>query len=286
MWLRIEYLRIKMKKILVTILLVASTSIFATLPSFTPQNLARYRGTHAENMSRLRVNLTVSSNHDVGEIKISHFTLCSSVACWKAEVNKNIPIVNSSTTKGQLIADVLIANNAQIKAISFAPTTGKQSIAGELSFEKILNIEPEYQGHNLYIILDKRSKENGASRYFPVAASALPFNPELKYYLIDPRFNQSIHLNSKTKITFPSKFLSKPQLFIVSEHNVGKKFPMLDIYPYIKGRGNLKIQLAEVNKKTNISSPNRAITFVNYSEIASSYTGVIQATDTPSHIVK
>ena len=43
-------------------------------------------------------------------------------------------------------------------------------------------------------------------------------------------------------ITFPANFLPEPQLFFIAEHNVGKKFPMLDIYPYLKGRGDLKIK--------------------------------------------
>ena len=34
-------------------------------------------------------------------------------------------------------------------------------------------------------------------------------------------------------ITFPANFLPKPQLFFIAEHNISKKFPMLDIYPYL-----------------------------------------------------
>lgn len=106
-----------MKKIFALILLVSSTSIFAALPPFTPQNLEIYKGTQKDKMSRLRVNLTVSDNNDKGEINISNFTLCSAITCWKAEVNKPVPIVNSSTTRGQLVADVLIPTNEQLKQI-------------------------------------------------------------------------------------------------------------------------------------------------------------------------
>lgn len=275
-----------MKKFLVLSVLLSSTSVFAALPPFTPQNLEIYKGTPKDKMSRLKVNLTVSGNSDKGEINVSNFTLCSANACWKKDVNKYVPVVNSSTTRGQLIADVLIPNNEQIREIFFEPTTGKQSIEGDLKFEKVVNIEPEYQGQNLYIVLDKIGKGSGVSRYFPVASSALPFNPELKYYLIDPKFNQSINLNSKSKITFPSKFLAKPQLFIISEHNVGKKFPMLDIYPYMKGRGNIKIQLAEINKSSNNSSRNQATLSINYSEIISPNTLVIEGSDTPSNVTQ
>ena len=271
-----------MKKFFVLSVLLSSIPVFAALPPFTPQTLETYKGTPKDKMSRLRVNLTVSSNSDAGAINVSNFILCSVASCWKAEVNKYVPIVNSSTTRGQLVADVLIPANEQIKEVFFKPTRGKQSIEGDLTFEKVVKIEPEYQGHNLYIVLDKLSKESGASRYFPVASSALPFNPELKYYLIDPKFNQSINLNSKSKskITFPAKFLAKPQLFVISEHNVGKKFPMLDIYPYVKGSGNLKIQLAEINKSSKNSSRNQARVSTNYSEIISPKTLVIEGSDT------
>ena len=95
-----------MKKIFVLTLLVSSTSIFATSPTLTPQNLEKYKGNQENKMSRLRVSLAVSSNNDQGEINISNFTLCSTITCWKAEVNKPVPIVNSSTTRGQLVADV------------------------------------------------------------------------------------------------------------------------------------------------------------------------------------
>ena len=52
-------------------LLVSSTSVFAALPPFTPQNLEGFKGIQKDSMSRLRVNLTVSSNNDAGEISIS-----------------------------------------------------------------------------------------------------------------------------------------------------------------------------------------------------------------------
>ncbi|WP_248123237.1 phosphodiester glycosidase family protein [Acinetobacter radioresistens] len=271
-----------MKKIFTLSLLMASTSVFAALPPFTPHNLETYKGAQKNNMSRLRVNLTVSGNNDAGEINVSNFILCSTTSCWKTEVNKYVPVVNSSTTRGQLIADVLIPNNEQIKEVFFEPTTGKQSIEGDLKFKEILKIDPEYQGQNLYIVLDKNKKGNGVSRYFPIASTALPFNPELKYYLVDPKFNQSINLKSKSKITFPAKFLDHPQLFTIAEHNVGKKFPMLDIYPYLKGNNNLKIKLAEVNKSLNTKATNQVEKSVSFSEITSSSTLLVEGSDTPS----
>ena len=60
-----------MKKLFALSLLVSSTSVFAALPPFTPQNLEGYKGIQRDSMSRLRVNLTVSSNNDAGEISIS-----------------------------------------------------------------------------------------------------------------------------------------------------------------------------------------------------------------------
>lgn len=270
-----------MKKLFALSLLVSSTSVFAALPPFTPQNLEGFKGVQRDSMSRLRVNLTVSSNNDVGEISISNFTLCSATACWKADVNKYVPVVNSSTTRGHLVADVLIPKNEQIREVFFEPTTGKQSIEGDLKFKEAVKIDPEYQGQNLYIVLDKTNKGNGVFRYFPVASTSLPFNPELKYYLIDPKFTQSINLNSKSTITFPSKFLAQPQLFTIAEHNVGKKFPMLDIYPYIKGSNNLKIKLAEVNKGANTNTANQIAKSLNFSEINSTETRLIEGSDTP-----
>ena len=60
-----------MKKLFALSLLVSSTSVFAALPPFTPQNLEGFKGVQRDSMSRLRVNLTVSSNNDAGEISIS-----------------------------------------------------------------------------------------------------------------------------------------------------------------------------------------------------------------------
>lgn len=272
-----------MKKIvLLASLVVSSSSIFAALPPFPAKTLGKYNGVApSDNLSRLRVNLTVSGNDDSGEINVANLILCSTSSCWKIDVNKYIPVVNSSTTRGQLVADVLIPKNEEIKEVFFEPTTGKQSIEGELKFTNVVKIDEDYQGQNLYIVLDKISKGNGVFRYYPVASTALPFNPELKYYLIDPKFKQSINLNSKSTITFPSKFLNTPQLFTIAEHNVGKKFPMFDIYPYVTGSSDLKIKLAEVNQA------NKAVTFTqgktpNYSEVSSRSTKVIDGSDTPS----
>ena len=76
--------------------------------------------------------------------------------------------------------------------------------------------------------------------------------------------------------------MAQPQLFTIAEHNVGKKFPMLDIYPYIKGRNNLKIKLAEVDKGANTKTGNRIIKLLNFSEITSTETRLIEGSDTPS----
>lgn len=264
-------------------LFLSTTSIYAGLPPFTAQSLAKYDGNQTDHLSRLRINLTVSNNTDSGEINVSNLTLCSSSSCWKAEVNNYIPVINSSTTRGQLIADVQIPKNEQIKEIFFEPTTGKQSIEGELKLAQPIKIESDYQGNNLYIVLDKTNKGNGVARYFPIAATALPYNPEAKYYLVDPKFNQTINLNSKSSIKFPSKFLNQAQLFIITEHNVGKKFPLLDIYPYVKGNGNLEIKLAETGKKTTTTLNSKTATPITYSQISESSTRVIEGSDTPSN---
>ena len=267
-----------------TALFLATSPLFAGLPPYTAQNLEKYEGKKIDNLSRLRVNISVSGNTDKGDINISTLTLCSSSACWKAQVNNYMPIVNSSTTRGQLIADVLIPQNEQIKEVFFEPTTGKQSIEGELKLIQPLKIDPEYQGTNLYIILDKISKGNGIARFYPIAATSLPYHPESKYYLIDPKFRQTINLNSQSSITFPSKFLAQPQLFSISEHDVGKKFPLLDIYPYVKGNGNLSIKLAEISKKTaNLTLNSKITSPSNYSQISESSTHVIEGSDTPSN---
>ncbi|EOQ73540.1 phosphodiester glycosidase family protein [Acinetobacter lactucae] len=274
-----------MKKIFIlSTLLISSSSIYAVLPPFTAQNLLKYEGKKVDHLSRLRVNLSVSSKTDTGEINVSDLILCSASSCWKAEVNKYIPVANSSTTRGQLIADVLIPENEQINHIIFEPTTGKQSIEGELKLVQPVKMDSEYQGTNLYIVLNKIDRGNGVARYQPMAATALPYNPEAKYYLVDPKFNQSINLNSKSSITFPSSFLNHPQLYIITEHNVGKKFPMLDIYPYVKGNGNLKIKIAEKDKKTATTTlSSNTTTSIAYSEISESSTRVIEGSDYPSN---
>ena len=273
-----------MKKLLIAVLLFITAPSFAASPPFIAQNLEKYKGVQKDNMSRLKVNLSVSSKNDHGEINISNFILCSATSCWKAEVNKYVPIVNSSTTRGQLIADVLIPTNEKIKAVFFESTRGKQSIKGSLKFKKAVNIEPEYQGYTLYIVLDKVATANGFVSYFPIAVTALPYNPEISYYLIDPKFKQSIVLDSKTSITFPTGFLKQPQLFFIAEHNIGHKFPRLDIYPYVKGRSKLTIKLAEVCKK-NIKADGTQPS-VNYYETSSSSTRVIQGTDISDNIAR
>mgnify|MGYP000045557811 CR=1 FL=1 len=74
------------------ILLIFSTSILAS-PAFAPQELEVYKGLQKANMSRLRVNLTVSGNDHKGKINVSNFTLCSAASCWKIKVNRYVPVV-------------------------------------------------------------------------------------------------------------------------------------------------------------------------------------------------
>ena len=56
---------------------------------------------------------------------------------------------------------------------------------------------------------------------------------------------------------------------------------MLDIYPYIKGSNNLKIKLAEVNKGANTKTTIQLPKSLNFSEIVSTETRLIEGSDTP-----
>ncbi|MEQ1450995.1 hypothetical protein ABLT96_14850, partial [Acinetobacter lwoffii] len=60
---------------------------------------------------------------------------------------------------------------------------------------------------------------------------------------------------------------------------------LIHLYPYLKGRGDLKIKLAEVNKGSNSHPQNQVISSIRYSEITSSNTRVINGSDTPNTAV-
>lgn len=190
-----------MRKIFALGLLISSTVAVASSPPFPVQNVKTHQ---ADGLSRLRIHLAVSSNNDSGEINVSNLTLCSALACWKTEINRYIPVANSVTAKGELIADVFVPENELIKEIFFGKTVGKQSIGGGLKLSEAVKIDAEYQGTNLYVVLNKFRKNSGATEYFPMATTALPYNPEAKYYLIDPKFNQNIDLSSTSTVGFPA----------------------------------------------------------------------------------
>lgn len=267
---------ITMKIFLALSLLLSSTVAVASSPPFPVQNVKTHQ---ADGLSRLRIHLAVSSNNDSGEINVSNLTLCSALACWKTEINRYIPVANSVTAKGELIADVFVPENELIKEIFFGKTVGKQSIGGGLKLSEAVKIDAEYQGTNLYVVLNKFRKNSGATEYFPIATTALPYNPEAKYYLIDPKFNQNIDLSSTSTVGFPVGFLEKPQLFTITEHDVGKKFPMLDIYPYVQGVGNLGINISEVVKASN----SQRGTLRAYTKLVSSKTRLIEGADSSAN---
>ena len=58
-------------------------------------------------------------------------------------------------------------------------------------------------------------------------------------------------------------------------------FKFYSAYPYIKGSNNLKIKLAEVNKGANTKTTIQLPKSLNFSEIVSTETRLIEGSDTP-----
>jgi len=240
-----------------TLLLIQAAVLFlyssVTSASFAPHSphlLESYESDEKipEGFTRLRINIAVSDNTVSGDIKSTSMVVCSDDACWKPATPSTFPVKRTSDGQSYLVADALVPE-IEIKHIYFEDNSANNSVEGDIALDQPLKTSSEYQGHQIYVILEQLQVDN-RTVYKPHWMSAMPWSAYAPFTLIDPKFTTKVRLASGTEITFPKGALNKPQLFVIVEHDVGDKFPMIDIGPYIHLNKKALITLKPIRLST------------------------------------
>lgn len=198
-----------------------------------PQSVESYiDGTDiVEEKARLKISLvTMSASIEKG-VKVGGVVVCSEKACYKPTTPNYIDLRNTSKNDVAIVADFTIPL-ATIRSIHFTDTAGGVIVDGSLVLQNAIQLEKGYHGNALMVLLEKKGTGN-KTIYFPSqsASSKISEIANSVYYI--PSVTTVANLPNNVIFTLPAGSLAQPQIFNVSTLDVGNKFPLVDIFPYV-----------------------------------------------------
>lgn len=178
---------------------------------------------------RLRISIATESGLDERAVRVGEIMLCSVAACFKTGAPGYLDVVSTAHGGATLVADVFLPNVA-ITNVYFADGGGGRATEGELALRTPLIVENDYYGKELMLSL-RLVRIAGQERFIPVDAASNYFNRESETVFYQPNSLTVAKLSFATTFSIPAHALSRPQVFSVGIHNVGEKYPKVDIYP-------------------------------------------------------
>lgn len=184
-----------------------------------------------EEKARLKISLVTTSDSVEKGVKVGGVVVCSEKACYKPTTPNYIDLRNTSKNDVAVVADFSIPLTT-IRSIHFIDTVGGVIVDGSLVLQKAIQLEKGYHGNALMVLLEKKGAGN-KTIYFPSqsASSKISKVANSVYYI--PSVTTVANLPNNVIFTLPAGSLAQPQIFNVSTLDVGNKFPLVDIFPYV-----------------------------------------------------
>lgn len=199
----------------------------------------------------MRINLLsdTSKIYNIGSIKACYVNN----SCITTSLNKEINLGIKQNGDANYIGDIPLASNNQLKSLEFIPTNSHfpSNVNGRISLDIPLKIDPLL---NYQALVNLKTL---SSNLQPSSITVSPFRSEFQNVFYVPEKDLNIKLKSGINLNIPANALNKPQIFVVSENNVGEKIPLIDIYPYLKLNKNLTLTLPQetVGSRSTFASP-------------------------------
>lgn len=224
-----------LKRVVGTVLMLSiSSGIWAEpVPRYATQ-LENYSTSTKANADSTRLRVSVATDLGIAErsVRVGDVMVCSASACFKARSRGYVDVHDTSQGKAALVADAVIPI-ATITAVYFSEVTGGKVIDGHVKLGTPLVLEKEFHGAELLIVLKRQQSPRG-TLYVPTQTASNFFNPESQTVHYNPSVPTVANLSLGTVLSIPAGALDKSQVFSIGIHDVGERYPMVDIYPYLK----------------------------------------------------
>ncbi len=227
-------------------------------PKYYPQTVPQVdaKQMHTDGYSRLKISVSLNDSKADADVNVGNVSVCSDTACYRPDMqNKRIGLYNTSNGKAELIYEVLVPVD-EIKSIHFDEVTGAKVVVGDMNFSSALKLDSSTaQGGEILVLLKKKQ---GGSRtiYYPESSAIGFYHPAATSVYYNPAFAATVKLKMDVEWSIVGRALAMPQVFLVSVHDVGDIYPMVDIYPEIRFTGKSSIRANPLRNASDLSAPN------------------------------
>lgn len=171
--------------------------------------------------------------------------LCSTTVCYEATAPSTAQISSTAAGTSTAIVDLEVPHSS-ISSIRFKFVAGPAVLHGSITLPQALNLEPDFKGGDVLVVVQRRPNGGARATYEPVAAAANYLQPEGSSIYYNPKFATSAELPLGSSITIPAGAYPAPQVFVAGVHDTGDEFPLVDLSPAVKLTRPASVQLSTI----------------------------------------
>jgi hypothetical protein len=214
-------------------------------------------GSPREGFTRVRLSLTSNEETAAEVVRIAGVALCSTTVCYEAATLSTAQISSTAAGTSTAIADLEVPHSS-ISSVRFKFVAGPGVLHGSITLPQTLNLEPDFKGGDVLVVVQQRPNGGARPTYEPVAASANYLQSEGSSIYYNPKFATSAKLPLATSITIPAGAYPAPQVFVAGVHDTGDEFPLVDLFPAVKLAKPASVHLSTIVRAPKALVSNQA----------------------------
>jgi hypothetical protein len=181
--------------------------------------------------ARLKISIALdAADKAASSIPLGGVVVCSKLACYRPNVLEKNNNIKSPDESVKLIVDAKIPYS-QIEKIYFEEPKGGGA-TGSIELSRHLNIEKGYYGGEIFVLF-KQASSKSIPTFKPTFATSNLIREQGQSIYYNPSRPTVANLNLNVTLKIPANALPHPEIFNVSVHDTGERFPLVDIFPYL-----------------------------------------------------
>lgn len=236
---------IPMLYVLSSFLFVAlfTTHVFAAtkLPVYRTDSFGSRPLTQSEE-TRLRIVLSGEGSSVERQVRLGNISVCSDSACYQAASQQYFDLDVPGNGNGQVVADIVVPI-VKIRSVSFESLGGDKLVEGQVMLSEPFQLERDVAAAELLIVLEKKKRTERKISFVATSATASHFSESRTSIYYNPKFGARVQLNHGASLAFPLGATERPQIFSVTVHDTGGKYPVVDIFPEMELRSGAELTL-------------------------------------------
>src|SRR5450830_14490 len=228
-----------------TIAASAATDVQVSTPTMAPA----YSGSGEAAAGSIRVRISVAGTGPVNEpaVHLKGLVLCSGTRCFKAPVNGNFKVSDTSTNQATLVADVVIPTTT-IDRIYFEDEQTAKSLTEQIKIADFPKVLDGVNSMQLVVYVAKQGAGT-ALKFAPAKTASQYLAPAGQSVFYDPDVGVAVDLKLGTKLVIPKGALNRPAIFTVAVHDIGELYPTVDIMPEVALAKPATIEVPPIDMK-------------------------------------